>query len=270
MASTATGVPLAFAAGGFAPARRARCASTFPRSGSLRTAWLDGGRIASAPAAAARPRHCPRMLLGGGGILGVGPQELMVVAAVGWFLLGPKQLLALSKDVGKLVGEVRKAADDARSTFSDALEADLAADAAEEARRKAEGPVVAGPAPFDGGETPFAAGDADAPVGPVSAPTASAAPDVAASTAEFTAPSQPEPAPIAEDDPSRSNFLDQLQRAADPTQTAPVDDVPDLDVDAEVEVARLERQLLAARERLKRKQAVPPPVAEGGDEGAES
>jgi Sec-independent protein translocase protein TatA len=64
----------------------------------------------------------------GGGFLGVGPSEAAVILLVGWFVLGPQKLLTLSRDVGRIVGDLRRAADDAKNTFTEALEIETAAE----------------------------------------------------------------------------------------------------------------------------------------------
>ena len=43
-----------------------------------------------------------------GGVLGVGTPEVLVIAAVGYFLLGPEELYRLSKEIGKVVGQARE------------------------------------------------------------------------------------------------------------------------------------------------------------------
>lgn len=43
------------------------------------------------------------MVFSGGGILGVGTPEVLVICAVGYFLLGPSELYKLAKEIGKLV-----------------------------------------------------------------------------------------------------------------------------------------------------------------------
>mmetsp|Transcript_9729 Transcript_9729/g.41701 ORF Transcript_9729/g.41701 Transcript_9729/m.41701 type:complete len:426 (-) Transcript_9729:479-1756(-) len=70
-----------------------------------------------------RRRSCAvKMYLGGGGFLGVGPAEVVVVIVVGWLVLGPKELIRVSKEVGSLLGSLRQSADDARRTLTNALE----------------------------------------------------------------------------------------------------------------------------------------------------
>ena len=40
--------------------------------------------------------------------MGVGTPEVLVIAAVGYFLLGPEELYRLSKEIGKIVGQARE------------------------------------------------------------------------------------------------------------------------------------------------------------------
>lgn len=62
---------------------------------------------------------------GGGGVFGVGTSELVVIGIVAWVVLGPKRLYALSKDVGRIFGELRKSAEEAKTTLLTALESEL-------------------------------------------------------------------------------------------------------------------------------------------------
>jgi Sec-independent protein translocase protein TatA len=64
-------------------------------------------------------------LLGpGGGFLGVGTSELLVIGIVAWAVLGPKRLYQLAKDIGKISGEIKNVADEARQTFQQAVDTD--------------------------------------------------------------------------------------------------------------------------------------------------
>ncbi|KAK1866284.1 hypothetical protein I4F81_008805 [Pyropia yezoensis] len=60
----------------------------------------------------------------GGGFLGVGPAEIFVIGAVGWLVLGPQRLFQVARDAGKVLGQLRKTADDAKGSFTEALEVD--------------------------------------------------------------------------------------------------------------------------------------------------
>ena len=67
-------------------------------------------RIAAPPPRRpARPARGPAPLMFyQGGVLGVGTPEVLVIAAVGYFLLGPEELYRLSKEIGKVVGQARE------------------------------------------------------------------------------------------------------------------------------------------------------------------
>jgi len=66
------------------------------------------------------------MDFGSDGFLGVGASEVVVIVAVGYFLLGPTELYRLAKEIGKLVTQLRATATEASSTFSEAMESQLA------------------------------------------------------------------------------------------------------------------------------------------------
>mmetsp|Transcript_2570 Transcript_2570/g.7699 ORF Transcript_2570/g.7699 Transcript_2570/m.7699 type:complete len:284 (+) Transcript_2570:135-986(+) len=67
-------------------------------------------------------RRCRVSMNFGGGFLGVGPAEIIVVVVVGWFVLGPKELLRVAREVGLFLGSLRQQADTAKQTLTDALE----------------------------------------------------------------------------------------------------------------------------------------------------
>ena len=58
----------------------------------------------------------------GGGFLGVGTSELIVIGAVAWLVLGPKRLYQLAKDIGKISGEIKSVAEEAKQTFQQAVD----------------------------------------------------------------------------------------------------------------------------------------------------
>lgn len=58
----------------------------------------------------------------GGGFLGVGTSELIVIGAVAWLVLGPKRLYQLARDIGKISGEIKNVAEEARQTFQQAID----------------------------------------------------------------------------------------------------------------------------------------------------
>jgi len=62
-------------------------------------------------------------LLGpGGGFFGVGTSELIVIGAVAWLVLGPKRLYQLAKDIGRISGEIKNVAEEAKLTFQQAVD----------------------------------------------------------------------------------------------------------------------------------------------------
>jgi len=69
---------------------------------------------------------------GGGGFLGVGAPEMVVIGAVAWALLGPKELYKLAKQAGEFLGEWQQLGQQAQRTFKDALESELGAETLEE------------------------------------------------------------------------------------------------------------------------------------------
>lgn len=65
---------------------------------------------------------------GGGGFLGVGTPELIVVGAVAWAVLGPKELFKLSRQAGAFLGEWQQLGQQARDQFQSALETEIEED----------------------------------------------------------------------------------------------------------------------------------------------
>ena len=57
-----------------------------------------------------------------GGFLGVGTSEVIVIGAVAWLVLGPKRLYQLAKDIGKISGEIKSVAEEAKQSFQQAVE----------------------------------------------------------------------------------------------------------------------------------------------------
>lgn len=66
----------------------------------------------------------------GGGFLNMGTPELIVIGAVAWAVLGPKELFRLSKEAGKFLGEWQQLGMNAKNTFTSALENELKEDEA--------------------------------------------------------------------------------------------------------------------------------------------
>lgn len=65
---------------------------------------------------------------GGGGFLNLGTPEVIVIGAVAWALLGPKELYRLARQAGEFLGEWQQLGAQARDTFKDALETELRED----------------------------------------------------------------------------------------------------------------------------------------------
>lgn len=260
------------------------CASPFSSVSPLSRPSWTGGPVQSASAASTfAPRYAilrhhlkapaaRRIItanIGGGGFLGVGPAELIVVVAVGWFLLGPTKLYALSKETGRVVGELRRAADEARTTFTDAIELEL-----EEEKRKEEMEKASAEnkdksenssedekqkADEEGikSDTEESESPLDGPLnGPELQPSKSVTDALIGEENEFT--SLEKQGPVAGVSPA---FLDQIKRVSDPNQVSPSeasDSVPDLDMSVEFEmkeVERLEQEYLEAKARLEEKKS---------------
>lgn len=64
----------------------------------------------------------------GGGFLNLGAPEVLVVGAVAYALIGPKELYKLARQAGEFLGEWQQLGQQAQSTFKDALEQELADD----------------------------------------------------------------------------------------------------------------------------------------------
>lgn len=192
----------------------------------------------------------PRAVFSGGGILGVGPSEIIVIVAVGWLVLGPKKLFALAKDSGKLLGELRRTAAEAKDTFTEAMEMDMLA---EEADRL---------------DTNLAPEKKKGPTGIVGEPTETGQQNLQNEKLNQTENPVPEGNPAV-----NSAFLDQLKRVSDPDQVSPGDipdlamepdlnqsptmEIPDLVAQEDEQEAfeKLEREYLAAKQKMDRKRA---------------
>ena len=111
-------------------------------------------------------------MIGGfnGGFLNMGTPELIVIGAVAWAVLGPKELFKLAKQAGEFIGEWQQLGMQAKDTFTSALEQELAADEMEKAAEEA----AASPPPPAWGETPPAS-----PVEPAAAASSSSIPSLA-------------------------------------------------------------------------------------------
>ena len=88
-------------------------------------------------------------------MFGVGPEELMLILIVALLVLGPERLPRIARDVGRVVGELRRTSDEFREEF-------LNADKYLEKQPSAPTPVaqpapaaIAATAPTDPNETAF-------------------------------------------------------------------------------------------------------------------
>ncbi|TME86569.1 MAG: twin-arginine translocase TatA/TatE family subunit [Chloroflexi bacterium] len=88
-------------------------------------------------------------------MFGVGPEELMLVLIVALLVLGPERLPRIARDVGRVVGELRRTSDEFREEF---LNADKYLEKAAGAPAPAAQPapaVTLAPTPSDPNESAF-------------------------------------------------------------------------------------------------------------------
>ena len=87
-------------------------------------------------------------------MFGIGPEELILVAILALLVLGPERLPQVMRDLGRVVGDLRRTSDELRGEF---LNADLAASAPAAIASSSEATAAAQPGPAAGpeGETPF-------------------------------------------------------------------------------------------------------------------
>lgn len=199
--------------------------------------------------------YSPSAILGGGGFLGVGPAEVVVIIAVGWLLLGPEKLYTLAKDSGKLLGELRRTADEARTTFTDALETEITTKQEEKDKllAKDEPKSLESTSADSNGSLEDEHEEITQFPSPDFSPTSLSSPED--NYSEISSHQE------VEQDTPNPQFQDQLKRVSDPDQLPP-SGIPDLDLNVEMEeeeVERLEKQYLEARNRLQaRKEAASP------------
>lgn len=184
----------------------------------------------------------------------MGTSEVIVIVAVGWVLLGPEKLFSLAKDSGKVLGQLRRTADEARETFSEALDLDtLAAEAkalSTEFESAAKGETVTKERENEADGLPDAISDTEVaeehPEAKLHIRT-TASPDMSATETELSSTESQVGGSAA--------FLDQLRRVSDPDQVAP-SEVPDLSVDIDkLEVERLEEEYMEAKRKLEERRA---------------
>ncbi len=53
-------------------------------------------------------------------MFGIGPEELMLVALIALLVLGPERMPKLMRDLGKVLGDLRKTSDELREDFLNA------------------------------------------------------------------------------------------------------------------------------------------------------
>lgn len=193
-------------------------------------------------------------MFSGGGFLGVGASEVIVIVAVGWVLLGPEKLFSLAKDSGKVLGQLRRTADEAKETFSEALDLDKLADEARAISTEFESASKGKAVPKERESESNGLSDAipdveveeERPEAKSTIKT-TASPDMSATETELSS--------IESQVGTSATFLEQLRRVSDPDQVAP-SEVPDLSVDVdELEVERMEREYMEAKQKLEERRA---------------
>lgn len=60
-----------------------------------------------------------------GGFFGVGSSEVLVIGVVAYFILGPKRLYQLARDIGRISTEFKNVTEEARLTFQKAVDTDV-------------------------------------------------------------------------------------------------------------------------------------------------
>src|SRR5437879_5773526 len=53
-------------------------------------------------------------------MFGIGPEELMLIAIIALLVLGPERMPKVMRDVGRVVGDLRKTSDELREEFMNA------------------------------------------------------------------------------------------------------------------------------------------------------
>ncbi|KAI0565213.1 Sec-independent protein translocase protein TatA/B/E [Gracilaria domingensis] len=193
-------------------------------------------------------RVVPTALLSGGGFLGVGTSEVVVILLVGWLLLGPEKLFALAKDTGKILGELRRTADKAKEQFNEAVELDLL-----EAEMRNNKNMKTSEASENGVGSPNEAYKDDGEPEPLkTAELVNELSSPGSQTMQAIGLEEKSEEGVRSDEVVSTAFLDQLKRVADPEQSSP-SEIPDLEIGEEEEVKRLEKQYLEAKQRLERR-----------------
>jgi Sec-independent protein translocase protein TatA len=60
-----------------------------------------------------------------GGFFGVGSSEVLVIGVVAYFILGPKRLYQLARDIGRISAEFKNVTEEAKLTFQKAVDIDV-------------------------------------------------------------------------------------------------------------------------------------------------
>lgn len=60
-----------------------------------------------------------------GGFFGVGTSEVLVIGVVAYFILGPKRLYQLARDIGRISAEFKNVTEEAKLTFQKAVDIDV-------------------------------------------------------------------------------------------------------------------------------------------------
>jgi Sec-independent protein translocase protein TatA len=98
---------------------------------------------------------------GGGSFFNLGTPEIVVIGAVAWAVLGPKELFKLARQAGEFLGEFQTIGLQAKQQFQDALEQELAEDEATSDLKKAEAEKAAAAARGAAATTASSADDSD-------------------------------------------------------------------------------------------------------------
>ena len=101
---------------------------------AFRAALLPAARPRLPVTAAPPPRRASdARMVGGfnGGFFNLGTPEVIVIGAVAWLVLGPKELFRLARQAGEFIGEWQQLGQQAKDQFTSAIEQELAEDAAE-------------------------------------------------------------------------------------------------------------------------------------------
>ena len=142
-------------------------AASFVCDASAFTALARARPLPLSPRALRKPHSAPppprraapaRMGFGGfnGGFLNLGAPEVIVIGAVAWAVLGPKELFRLAREAGEFLGQWQQLGQQARDQFTSALEQELAED---EATKKDSG----APEPSPWAQTQEAWGETSSP-----------------------------------------------------------------------------------------------------------